>query len=61
MALRYVLDENLRGRLWSAFQRHNAAGVDRVDVTRVGDPLDLPLGTADPTCSFGPSVKAAFS
>src|SRR5438128_962876 len=48
MALRYVLDENLRGRLWHALQQHNAAGINPVDVTRVGDPPDLPLGTADP-------------
>jgi hypothetical protein len=47
MPLRFVLDENLRGVLWPAFQQHNAAGVDVVDVTRVGDPPDLPLGTSD--------------
>jgi hypothetical protein len=29
-------------------QHHNAAGINPVDVTRVGDPPDLPLGTADP-------------
>jgi hypothetical protein len=29
-------------------QRHNASGVDLVDVVRVGDPPDLPRGTRDP-------------
>jgi hypothetical protein len=48
MTLRYVLDEQLRGQLWSALQHHNAAGQDVVDVTRVGDPLGLPIGTPDP-------------
>jgi hypothetical protein len=49
VALRYVLDENLRGPLWWAFQGHNAAGVNPVDVVRVGDLADLPGGTPDPT------------
>ena len=48
MPLRFVLDEHLRGALWHALQRHNATGVDVVDVARVGDPADLPLGTLDP-------------
>ena len=48
MALTYVLDEQLRGPLWRALQQHNAGGVDVVDVVRVGDPPDLPLGTPDP-------------
>jgi hypothetical protein len=49
MALRYLLDENLRGgALWPAIQRHNARGAFVVDVVQVGDPPDLPLGTADP-------------
>ncbi len=48
MALRFVLDENLRGRLWRATQRHNALGLNPIDVTRVGDPPDLPLGATDP-------------
>jgi hypothetical protein len=48
MALRYVLDEHLRGALWVALQQHNAAGVDPVDVVQVGDPPDLPCGTTDP-------------
>src|SRR5713101_7637905 len=48
MPLRYVLDEQLRGPLWQAVQSHNAGGVDRLDAVRVGDSLDLPLGTSDP-------------
>ena len=47
MVLRYVLDEHFRRRLWRALQKHNLAGVDPVDVVRVGDPPGLPLGTAD--------------
>ena len=49
MPLRFLLDEDLRGRaLWQAIRRHNAAKLDLIDVTRVGDPVDLPLGTKDP-------------
>lgn len=48
MALRYVLDEHFRRILWNAIQQHNAGGVNLLDVVRVGDPVDLPLGTKDP-------------
>jgi hypothetical protein len=49
MPLAFVLDENLRGgAIWHATQQHNAACVDVLDVTRVGDPTDLPIGTNDP-------------
>jgi hypothetical protein len=48
MAVRFVLDENVRGPLWSAIQAHNGRGIDLVDAVRVGDPLDLPLRTPDP-------------
>jgi|SRR5579884_2295316 len=48
MALRYVLDENLRGRFWRALRREYAAVTPPIDVTQVGDPADLPLGTTDP-------------
>ena len=48
MALRYVLDEHLRGILWNAIQQHNAAGTDLIDAVRVGDPPDLPMGSLDP-------------
>jgi hypothetical protein len=48
MAIAFVLDENIRGQIWSAICQHNARGVNPIDVTRVGDPPDLPLGTPDP-------------
>ncbi len=48
MPLSYVLDEHLRGPLWSALLQHNSAGVDVVDVIRVGDLPELPLGISDP-------------
>ena len=48
MALRFVLDENQRGLLWRAIVRHNQLGAHPVDVVRVGDPSDLPLGASDP-------------
>src|SRR5437868_13813413 len=48
MALRFFLDEQLRGPLWHAIQQHNAAGAYVLDVLRVGDPPAPPLGTADP-------------
>ncbi len=48
MPLTYVLDEHFRGILWNALQRHNSAGHHVIDVVRVGDPVDLPLGTKDP-------------
>jgi hypothetical protein len=46
--LAYVLDEHLRGHLWRAIQQWNAIGAQPLDVVRVGDTLDLPLGTLDP-------------
>jgi predicted nuclease of predicted toxin-antitoxin system len=48
MALRYVLDEHLRGPLWRAILAHNSSGVYPLDVIRVGDSIDLPLGSQDP-------------
>lgn len=47
MPLCDLLDEHLRGVLWRAIQRHNARGVDVLDVVRVGDAPDLPLGSDD--------------
>ena len=47
--LRFLLDEHLRGPLWSAILRHNARGGLPVDAVRVGDPSELPLGSDDPT------------
>ena len=46
--LRFLLDEHLRGPLWVAIMRHNAQSTLPVDVVRVGDPPDLPLGSSDP-------------
>lgn len=46
--MRFLLDEHLRGPLWSAIQRHNARGQWPLDVARVGDSDDLPLGLPDP-------------
>jgi hypothetical protein len=34
--------------LWNAIQQHNAGGVNLLDVVRVGDRPDLPLGIQDP-------------
>src|SRR5437588_495520 len=48
MPLRFVLDEHLRGLLWKAIQHHNATSTFPIDAVRVGDPPDLPLGSADP-------------
>jgi hypothetical protein len=48
MPLQFVLDENQRGLLWRAIVRHNQLGANLVDVIRVGDPDDLPLGASDP-------------
>src|SRR5947207_10914 len=49
MPLAYLLDEHLRGGgLWHAILRHNALSPYPIDTHRVGDPLDLPLGSLDP-------------
>jgi hypothetical protein len=48
VALRYLFDENQRGLLWLALEQHNARGIHLLDVARVGDPPDLPLGSPDP-------------
>ena len=47
MPLAFVLDENLRGPLWRAVIRHNQAGSYPLDVVRVGDVVELPLGSTD--------------
>src|SRR6266550_2766750 len=49
MPLRYLLDENLRGSLWRAVRRHNLTSDLPIDVLRIGDVTDLPLGADDPT------------
>ena len=48
MPLSFLLDEHLRGTLWRAIQHYNSRGVNPLDVVRVGDPEDLPLGSLDP-------------
>ncbi len=48
MPLRFLLDEHLRGgALWRAIQKHNSLGSYPVDVVRVGDSPNLPLGSSD--------------
>src|SRR5262245_51977534 len=49
MPVRFLLDENQRGVLWQVVQRHNAMGIDPLDVVRVGDSTALPLGVDDIT------------
>ncbi|MBL8824302.1 MAG: DUF5615 family PIN-like protein [Planctomycetia bacterium] len=48
MNLRYLLDENLRGRLWHLIERHNALGIHPIGAVRVGDLEELPLRSLDP-------------
>jgi hypothetical protein len=48
MPLRFLLDEQLRGGgLWHAIRQHNAVSAYTIDIIRVGDPPDLPLGSTD--------------
>lgn len=48
MSIRFLLDENLRGPLWQAILRHNLSGELALDVVRVGDAAEIPLGVDDP-------------
>jgi hypothetical protein len=48
VSLRFVADENIRGRLVEAVKRHNDTGKPFIDLTAVGDRPDLPRGTRDP-------------
>jgi hypothetical protein len=48
MALRYLLDENLRGPLWEALRRANGRRVHPLEIARVGEDADLPLSMGDP-------------
>ena len=48
MPLAFLLDENQRGMIWLHVERHNRKGSYPLDALRIGDPPDLPLGTADP-------------
>ncbi|MBV8313137.1 MAG: hypothetical protein JO344_22350 [Planctomycetaceae bacterium] len=46
MLVRFVLDENLRGKpIWHALRRSAMAGPVAIDAVRVGDPPDLLLGS----------------
>ena len=47
MPLGFLLDEHLRGPLWTMIQRHNLSSDLQLDIVRVGDVADLPLGTLD--------------
>ena len=47
MALRFLLDENLRGPLWSALERANVRRAVPLEIACVGDEPDLPLGASD--------------
>lgn len=48
MPLRYLLDEHFRGSFWDIIQRHNLQHADPLNAARVGDLVELPLGTKDP-------------
>src|SRR4051812_48055872 len=48
MALRYLIDENLRGPLWAALRRANAKRSEPLEIICVGDEAHLPLGISDP-------------
>ena len=48
MALAFLLDENVRGRLQQAVERYNATANMPLDVIQVGAADDLPLGMSDP-------------
>ena len=49
MPVRFLLDEQMRGKpLWHALRRLQSSGSFAIDVIRVGDAPDLPLGTTDP-------------
>jgi hypothetical protein len=47
MALRFLIDENQRRRLFALIQRMNQREVTPIDAVQVGDSPDLPLGTGD--------------
>lgn len=48
MPLSFVLDEHYRGPLWRAIQSHNLRSSETLDVVRVGDLPELPVGSLDP-------------
>lgn len=44
---RFLIDENLRGPLWDAIQRHNEHHSNLIGVARVGDETAPGLGASD--------------
>lgn len=44
----FILDEQLRGQLWTAIRKHNLVNDLKLDVIRVGDAPNLPTGCDDP-------------
>ncbi len=48
MSPRFLLDENLRGPLWDAIERHKLQVSEPIDVLRVGDETAPTLGILDP-------------
>jgi hypothetical protein len=48
MALRFLLDEQIRRTVWTTTVRHNLLGEDLLDVVRVGSAGAPPFGTPDP-------------
>ena len=49
MPVKFLLDENLPGRIWRAIQRHNEHNADILDVVCVGQSDDLPFSVDDPS------------
>lgn len=47
MPLRLLFDENLRGTPWTALARKNEDAGEPLEIARVGDFADLPLGISD--------------
>ena len=48
MALKFLIDENVRNRPSSTIRRHNDRGMPPIDSVEVGGPVAPPLGTLDP-------------
>ena len=44
----FLLDECVPEAIWNAIQKHNAKGIDPIDVIRVGDPNAPPKQSSDP-------------
>ena len=47
MSAKFLFDENVSSVLWDAVQQHNRGTIVPLDVTRVGDPPDLPKSSDD--------------